>query len=362
MGRPLSALVLSGLEDEALRGLASRRTTAQALALRARIVLACASGEANQAVAARLGVTPQTVCKWRSRFVARRLDGLHDEPRPGVPRSIDDAKVEAVIVATLETMPRDATHWSSRMMARSSGISTSSVQRIWRAFGLQPHRSESFKLSTDPLFVDKVRDVVGLYMSPPDHALVLCVDEKSQMQALDRTQPLLPLSPGRAERRSHDDKRHGTTALFAALDIATGQVLGRCYRRHRATEFRRFLEAIEAAVPTDLAIHLVMDNYATHKAPAIKAWFAKRPRYHLHFTPTYASWLNQVERWFALLTERQIRRGVHRSVKDLEDAVAAFIAQHNAASRPFLWTKPADQILNSIARFCQRTLAIHATS
>jgi transposase len=247
-------------------------------------------------------------------------------------------------------------------MARNSGISTSSVQRIWHAFGLQPHRGESFKLSTDPLFVDKVRDIVGLYMSPPDHALVLCVDEKSQMQALDRTQPLLPLSPGQAERRSHDYKRHGTTALFAALDVATGQVLGRCYRRHRASEFRRFLDAIDATVPDDLDIHLVMDNYATHKAPKIKAWFARRPRYHLYFTPTYASWLNQVERWFALLSERQIRRGVHRSVTELEEAVAAFIVHHNATPRPFRWTKSADDILQSIARFCQRTLATHTSS
>jgi transposase len=361
-GRPLASLELGAEEEEALRSLAKRRKTAQAVALRARIVLACAAGEANQAVAAKLGVTPQTVGKWRARFVAGRLDGLHDEPRPGVPRSIEDAKVEAVIVATLETIPLGATHWSSRQMARSSGISTSSVQRIWRAFGLQPHRAEAFKLSTDPLFVDKVRDVVGLYMSPPEHALVLCVDEKSQMQALDRTQPLLPLSPGQAERRTHDYKRHGTTALFAALDIATGQVLGRCYRRHRASEFRRFLDTIEAAVPAHLDIHLVMDNYATHKAPAVKAWFAKRPRYHLHFTPTYSSWLNQVERWFALLTERQVRRGVHRSVKELEDAVAAFIANHNADPKPFLWTKSADDILKSISRFCQRTLTIHAGS
>ena len=349
MGRPLSVFTLSEAEEETLRSLARRRTTAQALALRARIVLACAAGDPNQVVARKLGVTPQTVCKWRARFIAQRLDGLRDEPRPGVPRSIDDTKVEAVIVATLETMPQGTTHWSSRGMARSSGISTSSVQRIWRAFGLQPHRTETFKLSTDPLFVDKVRDVVGLYMSPPDHALVLCVDEKSQMQALDRTQPLLPLSPGQAERHSYDYKRHGTTALFAALDIATGRVLGRCYRRHRATEFRRFLDAIDAAVQADLDIHLVMDNYATHKAPAIKAWFAKRPRYHLHFTPTYASWLNQVERWFALLTERQIRRGVHRSIKELAAAVTAFIADHNAAPRPFLWTKSADQIFSSIA-------------
>jgi transposase len=361
-GRPLAPLDLSAEEEAALQSLASRRTTAQALALRARIMLACAAGAANQAVAAKLGVTPQTVGKWRARFVERRLEGLYDEPRPGVPRSIEDAKVEAVIVATLETMPQGATHWSSRAMARQSGISTSSVQRIWRAFGLQPHRAETFKLSTDPLFVAKVRDIVGLYMSPPDHALVLCVDEKSQMQALDRTQPLLPLSPGQVERRSHDYKRHGTTALFASLDVATGHVLGRCYRRHRATEFRRFLDAIDAAVPADLDVHLIMDNYATHKAPAIKAWFAKRPRYHLHFTPTYASWLNQVERWFALLTERQIRRGVHRSVRELEEAITAFIADHNAAPRPFRWTKSADAILQSITRFCQRTLAIHATS
>jgi len=361
-GRPLAPLELSAVEEAELRSLARRRKTAQALALRAGIVLACAAGAANQVVAAKLGVTPQTVGKWRARFVERRFDGLHDEPRPGVPRSIDDAKVEAVIVATLETMPRDATHWSSRAMARNSGISTSSVQRIWRAFGLQPHRAETFKLSTDPLFVDKVRDIVGLYMSPPDHALVLCVDEKSQMQALDRTQPLLPLAPGHPERRSHDYKRHGTTALFAALDIATGQVLGRCYRRHRASEFRRFLDAIDSAVPEDLDIHLVLDNYATHKAPKIKAWFARRPRYHLHFTPTYASWLNQVERWFALLSERQIRRGVHRSVAELEEAVAAFIAHHNATPRPFRWTKSADDILRSIARFCHRTLAAHAAS
>jgi transposase len=361
-GRPLARLELSEVEEAELRSLARRRKTAQALALRAGIVLACAAGAANQVVAAKLGVTPQTVGKWRARFVERRFDGLHDEPRPGVPRSIDDAKVEAVVVATLETMPQDATHWSSRAMARNSGISTSSVQRIWRAFGLQPHRAETFKLSTDPLFVDKVRDIVGLYMSPPDHALVLCVDEKSQMQALDRTQPLLPLAPGHPERRSHDYKRHGTTALFAALDIATGQVLGRCYRRHRASEFRRFLDAIDSAVPDDLDIHLVLDNYATHKAPKIKAWFARRLRYHLHFTPTYASWLNQVERWFALLSERQIRRGVHRSVAELEEAVAAFIAHHNATPRPFRWTKSADDILRSIARFCHRTLAVHATS
>ena len=361
-GRPLAPLELSVVEEEALRSLAGRRTTALALALRARIVLSCATGQRNQDVAAKLGVTPQTVGKWRGRFVSRRLDGLHDEPRPGVPRSIGDATVEAVIVATLETMPADATHWSSRAMARASGISTSSVQRIWRAFGLQPHRAETFKLSNDPLFIDKVRDIVGLYMSPPDHALVLCIDEKSQIQALDRTQPLLPLRPGQVERRTHDYKRHGTTALFAALDVATGHVLGRCYKRHRAAEFRRFLDAIDAAAPADLDIHLIMDNYATHKAPTIRAWLAKRPRYHVHFTPTYASWLNQVERWFALLTERQIKRGAHRSVAQLEDAITAFIASHNQDPKPFRWTKSADDIFQSIARFCQRTLVTHATS
>ena len=362
-GRPLAPFELSNGEEDALRGLSARRTTAQALALRARIVLRCAAGDANQVVAKRLGVTPQTVGKWRARFVAQRLDGLLDEPRPGVPRSIDDAMIESVIVATLETMPKNATHWSSRAMAANSGLSTSSIQRIWRAFGLQPHRAETFKLSTDPLFVDKVRDIVGPYISPPDHALVLCVDEKSQIQALDRTQPLLPLAPGQPERRSHDYKRHGTTALFAALDVATGHVLGKCYKRHRASEFRRFLGTIDAAVPADLDVHLVMDNYATHKAPMIKAWLAKRPRYHVHFTPTYASWINQIERWFALLTERQIRRGVHRSVADLESAITTFIARHNeAGAKPFRWTKSADDILKSITRFCQRTLAVHAVS
>lgn len=361
-GRPLAPLSLSAFEQEALLSLANRRTTAQALALRARIVLSCAAGMPNQYVAVSLRITPQTVGKWRARFVARRLDGLYDEPRPGVPRSIDDAKVEAVIVATLETMPTNATQWSSRGMAKASGISTSSVQRIWRAFGLQPHRAETFKLSTDPLFVDKVRDVVGLYLSPPANALVLCVDEKSQIQALDRTQPLLPLSPGQVERRTHDYKRHGTTALFAALDVATGRVFGHCFKQHRAVEFRRFLHAIDAAVPADLDVHLVMDNYATHKAPMIKAWLAKHPRYQVHFTPTYASWLNQVERWFALLTDRQIKRGAHRSVNELEGAIAAFIASHNQDPKPFRWTKSADDILQSIARFCQHTLSAQPTS
>jgi transposase len=348
----LAALVLSDTERSELAALVRRRKTAQALALRARIVLECAGGSQNKDVAARLRLDPMTVGKWRRRFVERRLDGLYDEPRSGAPRTIDDARIEAVIVRTLESTPVDATHWSSRDMARASGLSTSSVQRIWRAFGLQPHRTESFKLSSDPLFVDKVRDVVGLYVAPPAHAVVLCVDEKSQIQALDRSQPLLPMRPGQAERRTHDYTRHGTTSLFAALDIATGRVIGKCYPRHRATEFRRFLDEIEKAVPDDLDVHLVMDNYATHKTPLIRNWLAKRPRWHVHLTPTGASWINQVERFFALLTDRQIRRGVHRSVAELQTAIHDFIDHHNADPKPFRWTKSADQILEAIERFC----------
>ena len=270
--------------------------------------------------------------------------------RVAAPRTIDDARIEAVIVRTLESVPADATHWSSRGMARACGLSVS-TQRIWRAFGLQPHRLESFKLSTDPDFVAKVRDVVGLYVSPPAHAVVLCVDEKSQIQALDRSQPMLPMRPGQPARRSHDDKRHGTTSLFAALDIATGRVIGKCYARHRAVEFRKFLDEIEAAVPADLDVHLVIDNYATHKAPLIRNWFNRRPRWHVHLTPTSSSWVNQVER-FALLTERQIRRGIHRSVVALKAAITTFIEQHNANPKPFRWTKSADDILASIERFC----------
>ncbi len=285
-GRRLAALVLSEAERAELGSLAARRNTAQALALRARIVLGCAAGEQNKMVAARLRVAPMTVGKWRRRFVERRIDGLRDEPRTGAPRTIDDARIEAVIVQTLESVPPDATHWSSRGMARACGLSVSTVQRIWRAFGLQPHRLEAFKLSTDPDFVAKVRDVVGLYVSPPAHAVVLCVDEKSQIQALDRSQPMLPMRPGQPARRSHDYTRHGTTSLFAALDIATGRVIGKCYARHRATEFRKFLDEIEAAVPPDLHVHLVMDNYATHKTNLIRNWFARRPRWHVHLTPS----------------------------------------------------------------------------
>ena len=354
MGRRAVALELSEAERTELSALASRRRTAQALAARARIVLACGEGEQNKVVAARLGVDAATVAKWRRRFAEQRLNGLRDEPRSGAPRTVEDERIEAVIVRTLESQPPDATHWSSRGMARASGLSVSTVQRIWRAFGLQPHRLETFKLSTDPDFVAKVRDVVGLYVSPPAHALVLCVDEKSQIQALDRSQPMLPLRPGQPARRSHDYTRHGTTSLFAALDIATGHVIGKCYPRHRASEFRRFLDEIEAAVPSDLDVHLVMDNYATHKAPLVRSWLAKRPRWHVHLTPTSSSWLNQVERFFALLTERQIRRGIHRSVAALQDAISRFIDHHNADPKPFRWTKSADDILASIERFCVR--------
>jgi transposase len=358
MGNPvLTRLELSDAERSELMSLASRRKTAQALALRARIVLACAAGGQNKTVAAQLGLGRQTVGKWRQRFVEQRVEGLLDEPRSGAPRTVDDARIEALIVRTLESLPQGATHWSSRGMAKVSGLSISTVQRIWRAFGLQPHRLETFKLSTDPQFVAKVRDVVGLYVSPPEHAIVLCVDEKSQIQALDRSQPMLPMRPGQSARRSHDYKRHGVTSLFAALDIATGKVIGQFFPRHRAAEFRRFLDEIEANVPDNLEVHLVMDNYATHKTPLIRAWLARRPRWHIHLTPTSSSWLNQVERFFALLTERQIRRGVHRSVLELEAGIQAFIDNHNADPKPFRWTKSADDILASIERFCVTNVA-----
>lgn len=354
-GRPKAELVLSETEREQLTALTLRRKTAQALALRARIVLACAEGADNKAVASRQRVTPQTVSKWRSRFVARRLDGLLDAPRPGAPRTIDDSRVDALIAKTLESIPAAATHWSTRTMARQASLSQATVSRIWRAFGLQPHRQETFKLSSDPLFVDKVRDIVGLYLAPPVKAMVLCVDEKSQIQALDRTQPLLPLAPGIPERRTHDYMRHGTTTLFAALDIATGEVIGQLHRRHRSSEFLQFLRTIEANVPADLDVHLVMDNYGTHKTPSIKSWFARHPRFHVHFTPTSASWLNQVERWFATLTEKYIRRGTHRSTRQLEQAIKTYLDIYNTDPKPFCWTKTADDILSSIERFCLRT-------
>ncbi|MGO4307864.1 IS630 family transposase [Cupriavidus sp. RAF12] len=353
-GRPKAELILSEAEREQLTALTMRRKTAQALALRARIVLACADGIDNKTVSAKQRVTQQTVSKWRARYVAHRLDGLLDAPRPGAPRTIDDARVDAVIAKTLESVPSGATHWSTRTMAREMELSQTAVSRIWRAFGLQPHRQETFKLSSDPLFVDKVRDIVGLYLNPPLKAMVLCVDEKSQIQALDRTQPILPLAPGIPERRTHDYMRHGTTTLFAALDIATGEVIGELHRRHRSSEFLQFLRTIDANVPANLEVHLVMDNYGTHKTPSIQNWFARHPRFHVHFTPTSASWLNQVERWFATLTEKYIRRGTHRSTRQLEEAIRHYLDVYNANPRPFVWCKPADEILASLERFCMR--------
>jgi transposase len=360
LGRPKVALILTDDERVQLDSLAHRSRTAPHLARRARIILACAAGSDNKAVAKRLRMSQTTVCKWRGRFVRDRLEGLYDEPRPGAPRRVTDQQIEDVIVRTLEATPRGATHWSSRGMANASGLGRTTIQQIWRAFGLQPHRSETFKLSKDPLLIDKVRDIVGLYMNPPEHAVVFCVDEKSQIQALDRTQPLLPMQPGQVERRTHDYKRHGTTTLFAALNVKTATLVTEFHRRHRSAEFRRFLDAIEAAVPKHLDVHLIMDNYGTHKTALIRNWFATRPRFHVHFTPTYGSWLNLVERWFAELTNKQLRRGAHRSVAQLQTAIREFIDAHHANPKPFVWTKTADEILASIARFAQRTLDRHA--
>ncbi len=359
-GRPKAPLVLTEAERQELAALTLRRKTAQALALRARIVLACAQGEDSRVVAARQRVSEQTVCKWRGRFVAQRMQGLLDAPRSGAPRSIDDARVDAVIARTLESVPSGATHWSTRTMAHAMGMSQTAISRIWHAFGLQPHRQETFKLSTDPMFVDKVRDIVGLYLDPPRRAMVLCVDEKSQIQALDRTQPMLPLASGMPERRTHDYVRHGTTTLFAALDVATGHVIGETHRRHRSSEFLKFLRTIEANVPAELDIHLVMDNYGTHKTPTIRRWLAARPRFQVHFTPTSASWINQVERWFATLTERCIRRATHRSTLQLEQAIREYLHVHNSAPKPFVWCKSADAILASIERFCNRVQPVES--
>lgn len=353
-GRPIAPLSLAAEERERLEEWARRPKTAQALAQRSRIVLACATGRSNLAVASNLGITHQTVGKWRQRFVARRLDGLLDEPRPGAPRTVTDAQVERVVRMTLESTPADATHWSTRAMARRSGLSQTMVSRIWRAFALQPHRVEGFKLSKDPLFIEKLRDIVGLYLHPPARAVVLCVDEKAQVQALDRSQPVLPLRPGQAERRTPDYLRHGTTNLFAALDYKAGTVIGEFHRRHRALEFRRFLETIDTVVPAKFELHLILDNYGTHKTPAIKRWLLRHPRFHLHFTPTGSSWLNLVERWFAALTEKQLRRGAHRSTRELEDAIRHYLDLSNRNPKAFIWTKTADQILESLGRFCKR--------
>ncbi len=350
----LEPVVLSDDERETLERWARRPKSAQALALRCRIVLACAEGGHVYEVAQRLGLDEHTVGKWRRRFLANRLDGLHDEPRPGTPRSISDDDVEAVIVKTLEETPVDATHWSTRSMAKATGMSQSAVSRIWRAFGLKPHLVDTFKLSPDPLFVDKVRDVVGLYINPPDGALVLCVDEKTQVQALDRTAPVLPLRPGLPERRTHDYVRHGTTNLYAALDVASGHVIADMTERHRAEEFRRFLNLINRSVPDELDVHLVVDNVSTHKTPEIKRWLLRHPRFTLHFTPTYSSWINLIERWFAELTTKWLRRGTHRSTKELEASIAHWIDQWNEDPKPFVWHKSADEILETLATYCQR--------
>jgi len=359
-GRPKAALILTDEERERLESLAHRSRSSPFVARRARIVLACAEGLENKRVARRLHVTQATVCKWRGRFVCDRLDGLFDEPRPGAPRTITDTLIEQVITRTLDTTPRGATHWSVRDMAKATDMSRMAINRIWRAFGLQPHRTETFKLSNDPLLVDKVRDIVGLYLNPPAHAAVFCVDEKPQIQALDRTQPLLPMRPGQVERRTHDYDRHGTTTLFAALNANTSEVITQFHQRHRSAQFREFLDLIDTQVPRVLDVHIIMDNYSTHKTPLIRNWFAKRPRFHVHFTPTYGSWLSLVERWFAELTNKQLRRGAYQSVPQLKAAIQEFIDAHQANPKPFVWTKNADQILASIARFAQRTFDTHA--
>lgn len=355
MGRPLAPLTVTEEQRDELRSWARRPKTAQAMALRARIILRCDQGWSNDDVADELGVHSVTVGKWRRRFIAHGLDGLVDAPRSGTPRTIKDEDIERVLALTLEQTPKNATHWSTRSMAAATGLSQSSISRVWRAFSLQPHREDTFKLSNDPLFVSKVRDIVGLYMDPPDKALVLCVDEKSQMQALERTQPLLPMRPGMPACRTHDYVRHGTTTLFAALDAATGTVIGKCYRRHRAGEFLKFLRIIDDAVPTDLDVHLILDNYSTHKTETVRRWLARHPRFHVHFTPTYSSWINLVESWFAVLTKRRVRRSSFRSTRQLEQAVRAYIEHSNDAAHPFVWTKTADDILDSVKRFCLRT-------
>src|SRR5712691_9604804 len=354
-GRPKADLRLTPEDRATLIRWTARPKTAQALALRARIILGCADGAPNVVVAKQLRIGNKMVGKWRARFGARGPAGLLDEPRSGAPRRVSDERVEQMLVKTLESTPRAATHWSTRSMAAVSGLSRPTVNRIWRAFGLQPHRTDTFKLSTDPQFIEKVRDIVGLYLDPPTRAVVLCTDEKSQIQALDRTQPIFPLRPGTPERRTHAYRRHGTTSLFAALDVATGKVIGETHRRHRSIEFRSFLDCIDQEVPADLDVHLVLDNYGTHKTPLIQRWLLRHQRFHLHFTPTYSSWINQFVFWFAAPTEKQIRRGTHRSTRQLEDAIRLYLATCNQDPRPFVWTKSADQILENIRRFCVRT-------
>lgn len=351
-GRPKASLILTEDERGTLQRYSRRSRVSQSLAIRARIVLKCASGMDNIDVAEELGVAFHTVGKWRRRFVKDRVEGLLDEPRVGTPRQVGDAKIEKVIEATLNRKPKNATHWSTRLMAEEVGLSPSKVGQIWRAFGLQPHRSETFSLSRDPQFVEKVRDVVGLYMTPPDNALVLCVDEKSQIQALNRTQPLLPMTPATVERRTYAYERHGTTSLFAALDVATGRVIGKCFRRHRTKEFVEFLKVIDRETPQELELHLILDNYATHKAPPVKRWLLRHPRFQLHFTPTSSSWLNLVESWFSVLSRRKLKRGVHRSTRSLEKDIRSFLDENDKSPRRFVWTKAADEILDNLARYC----------
>jgi transposase len=354
-GRPKPPLTVGKADKEKLELLARRPKTAQRVALRSKIVLQAAEGLSNQQIAGRLGVTGATVGKWRERYRLRGMEGLSDEFRPGTPRRITDAQVEKAVTQTLESRPTAATHWSSRSLAAKVGLSQSAVVRIWHSFGLQPHRSDTFKLSTDPWLVEKVRDIVGLYLNPPEHAIVLCVDEKSQVQALDRTQPILPMRPGLPEQRTNDYERHGTTSLFAALDIATGKVIGECHRRHRHQEFLRFMERIDSTLPPDAGeIHLVLDNYGTHKTPRVIRWFARHPRYHLHFTPTGGSWVNQVERWFAGITDKRIRRGSFTSVRNLETAIRDYLDHNNKNPKPFVWTADADLIPGKIQRLSQR--------
>ncbi len=347
-------VTLSDSEREVLERWARRPKSAQALALRCRIVLAAAAGEQSKEIAARLGCSTQTVGRWRGRFAERGLDGLHDEPRPGQPRKISDEDVERVIVKTLEEQPADATHWSTRSMAAEVGLTQSAVHRIWRAFGLQPHRQDAWKLSKDPQFVDKVRDVVGLYLDPPERAVVLCVDEKSQIQALDRTAPILPMLPGVPERATHDYKRSGTSSLYAALDISTGQVISALHSRHRAVEFKKFLQTIDRQVPAHLDVHLVLDNASTHKTPAVKKWLLAHPRFVVHFTPTSSSWLNLVERWFGELTTKKLQRSTHRSVRALNTDIRNWITTWNDNPKPYVWVKTADEILDSVATYCRR--------
>jgi len=354
IGRPTKPLNVTSEEREKLTLLVRRPKTAQAMAMRARIVLCCDEGLSNDRVARKLQVTGATVGKWRERFRVNRLEGLLDEPRPGAPRSITDKQVEAVVTKTLESMPANSTHWSTRLMAKKAGLSQTAVVRIWHAFGLQPHRVENFKFSKDPQFVEKVRDIVGLYLNPPDRAIVLCVDEKSQVQALNRTQPILPLAPGVPARQSHDYERHGVTSLFAAMDVASGVTISDCYRRHRHQEFLRFLNDVDASLPRGLDVHLVMDNYGTHKVSKVRGWLNRHPRYQVHFTPTGGSWLNLVERLFAEVTERCVRRGSHTAVGQLEKAMLAYLDQRNQNPKPFMWTADADLILGKVGRLCQR--------